>query len=160
MKGFSLLELLIYVAIFGMVVFVAGNMLVIILGGRDSVNARVEVLQNIRFASEKIRQFVYDSSSSTVSGVCPFNTLTAIVGSATTTVFVSNGALISSSTQSEPLTSNFVTATTSAPCFFTQIANPLPAKPTIQFNLTIKYNDNGNPELIFSDSVRSTISRR
>lgn len=161
MSGFSLLELLIYVSIFGGIVLVVSNVLVTILSGRDSTNSRYEVLQNLRFSSEKIRQLVYDSSSSTVSGTCPLNTLEVTISGVTTTVAIAGGALQTTSAgATSPLTSNLVTATTSASCMFTKISNPAPAPPTLQFELTISYNDNGNPELKFSDSFKTTVSQR
>ncbi|MBI2515226.1 hypothetical protein HYV91_03580 [Candidatus Wolfebacteria bacterium] len=160
-EGFSLLELLIYIAIFGGVVTVIATVLVAVLGGRDTGRARFEVLENSRIASEKIRQLVYDSSSSTVSGACPSNTLNVAIGNATSAVFLAGGVLrVSSSTITDSLTSDLVTAETTAPCLFTAIYNSPPAKPTIQFDLTIQYNDNGNPQLKFSDSIRTTVSQR
>lgn len=161
-KGFSLLELLIYIAIFGTVVLATANVLVTVFEGRDSTNARYEVLQNIRFASEKIRQLVYDTSSSTVSGVCPFNVLEVIIGGATTTVTINNGILQTvSGGNTNILTSNLVTATsTDGNCLFVKISNPLPAKPTLQFQFSISYNNNGNQQLKFSDSIKTTISQR
>lgn len=161
-KGFSLLELIIYVAIFGAVVLATTSVLVSVFEGRDSTNSRYEVMQNIRFASEKIRQLVYDASSFTVSGVCPFNVMEATIGAATTSAAISNGVLIlTSGGSSTPLIAESVTATsTSGSCLFAKISNPTPAKSTLQFQFTISYNDNGNQQLKFSDSVKTTISQR
>lgn len=161
-KGFSLLELLIYIAIFGTVVLATTNVLVTVFEGRDSTNARYEVTQNIRFASEKIRQLVYDASSFTVSGACPFNVLETTISGATTTVAINNGVLQTvSAGDTNALTSDLVTATsTSGNCVFIKISNPLPAKPTLQFQFAISYNDKGNQQLKFSDSIKTTISQR
>ncbi len=162
MKGFSLLELIIYVAVFGVVVLAATNILVIVFEGRDSTNSRYEVLQNIRFSSEKIRQLIYDASSFTISGSCPFNTLETTISGTTTTVAINNGILQTVSGGSvNNLTSDSVNATSSAGnCLFAKISNPAPAKSTLQFQFTISYNDNGNQQLKFSDSIKTTISQR
>lgn len=161
-KGFSLLELLIYIAIFGTVVLATTNVLVVVFEGRDSTNARYEVMQNIRFASEKIRQLVYDASSFTVSGACPFNVLEATISGATTTATINNGILqLVSGGDISALTSDLVTATsTNSGCLFAKISNPSPAKSTLQIQFTISYNDNGNRQLNFSNSVKTTISQR
>ncbi len=161
MKGFSLLELIIYVAVFGVVVLAATNILVVVFEGRDSTNSRYEVLQNIRFSSEKIRQLIYDSSSFTVSGSCPFNILETTISGTTTTVAINNGILQTvSGGNTNNLTSDSVSATSTGNCLFAKTSNPAPAKPTLQFQFTISYNDNGNQQLKFSDSIKTTISQR
>ena len=91
MGGFSLLELLVYVAIFGVVVMVVASMLVVILNSKDGTDAQLEVAQNLRFSSEKVRQLVYDAASSSVSGACPLNTLEVTIAGVTTTVAIANG---------------------------------------------------------------------
>lgn len=160
-RGFTLLELLIYISIFGVVVFIVANMLVVILGGKSSAESQFEVSQNLRFATEKVRQLVYDAASSTVSGSCPLNTLEVTIGGVTTTVAIAGGVLQTTSQgTTHSLTSNLVTASSSGGCLFTRIANSPPAKPTLQLQLTIRYNDRGDPTLIFSDSVHTTISQR
>ncbi|GEM_PF-3474232 len=160
-RGFSLFELLIYVAIFGGTILAISTVLITILAGRDSDNTRFEVLQNVRFVSQKVRQLVYDSTSSTVGGTCPFNTLQVMIEGVTSTIRVEDRALIfTSSGVTSSLTSGLVTATTSANCMFTAIYNPSPAKPTIQFDVVVAYNDNGNPELIFSNSLKTTVAGR
>ena len=159
--GFSLLEMLIYISIFGAVVLVIGSAFVMIFENRDSGAVRFEVVQNLRFASEKIRQLIYDASSFSVYGSCPLNTLEVTVGGVTTTVSVVNGALtLVSVGVADNLTSNLVTATTSESCLFTKIVNPSPASPSLQFRLMINYNDNGNLDLRFSDSFHTTVSQR
>ena len=162
MSGFSLLELIIYIAIFGTVVLATTSVLVTVFEGRDSTNSRYEVLQNIRFSSEKIRQLVYDASSFAVSGACPFNILETTIGSATTSVAINSGILtLTSGGSSTPLIAESVTATsTSGNCLFAKISNPAPAKSTLQMRFTISYNDNGNQQLKFSDEIKTTISQR
>lgn len=162
LRGFTLLELLIYVSIFGIIVFVVASMLVTILGGKDATDARIEVSQNVRFASEKIRQLMYDAATSTVTGACPSNTLEVNIAGVTTTVALANGALETTSQGVvNAITSNLVTATSEgATCIFTRVANTPPASPTLQLRFKIQYNNNGNPHTSFSESVRTTMSQR
>lgn len=160
-KGFSLLELLIYIAIFAGIVLTIGAVLVTILSGRDASNARFETHHNLRFAAEKIRQLVYDATSISTLGTCPLNTLRAVSGAVTTDVYASSGALtVNAGAGPEAITVSAVTVDTQASCMFAVTANPAPAKPTLQFDLRVRYNDNGDPASMFSDSVRTTVSRR
>ncbi len=160
-KGFTLLELLVYVAIFGVVVMVVASMLVVILNSKDGADAQFEVAQNLRFASEKVRQLVYDAASSSVSGTCPLNTLEVTIAGVTTTVAIASGVFRTTSQGvTDDLTSGLVTASTDASCLFTRIANASPAKPTLQLQFKISYNDHGDSQLQFFDSVKTTISQR
>ncbi len=161
LPGFSLLETLIYVAIFSVIMLAVTQAFLLLFESRNAGGAQFEVIQNLRFASEKVRQVVYDASSFTVSGTCPLNTLEAQVNGSTTTVSMVDGAMVlMADGTSERLTSTSVTATTTADCLFTAITNPSPAAPSLQFRLTIRYNDNGNPQLQFSDSFHTTMSQR
>ncbi|MEN9558702.1 MAG: hypothetical protein RL141_1071 [Candidatus Parcubacteria bacterium] len=159
--GFSLLETLIYVSIFSVIMLAVTQAFLLLFESRHTGGAQFEVIQNLRFASEKVRQVVYDASVMTTSGACPLNTLEALVNGSTTTVSIVNGAMmLAADGTSERLTSTSVTATTTADCLFTVITNPAPASPSLQFRLSIRYNDNGNPQLQFSDSFHTTISQR
>jgi len=160
-KGFSLLELIVYMAVFIVMVLMISNIIIAVFSGRDTSNSRIEVSQNLRFAAERIKQMVYDSSSFSVLGSCPLNTLEVTVSGSTTSISIAAGRLeeITSSTVAR-ITSDIVTATTSASCLFAKISNPSPAKPTLTVNLKINYNDGGNPQLQFSDEIRTTVSGR
>lgn len=155
------MELIIYMAVFVVVTLMISSIIIGVFSGRDTTASRIEVSQNLRFAAEKIKQLVYDSSSFSVLGGCPFNTLEVASGGSTTSISINAGVLeeITSSTVAQ-ITSNTVSATTSANCLFSKISNPEPAKPTLTVNLKINYNDEGKAQLQFSDEIRTTISGR
>ncbi len=157
-KGISLLELIIYIAIFSIVSLVMVEIFFIVLKGRDTANARFEVSWNIRFATEKIRQAVFDASSIALSGSCPLNTLDITAGSATSSFFISGNILkFSNASGTGDITTNKVIATTTPPdCLFSIISNSLPAKSTLQAKFKIVYNNEGG----VSESQQITISLR
>ncbi len=162
-KGFSLLELIIYVAIFSVVSLVMVQILLVVLRGKDLANARFEVSQNARFATEKIRQTVFDASSISVSGSCPFNTLnaTSAIGLATSSIFINSGVLrISDATSTDDITTGQVMATSTGGCLFTIVSGPAPAKDTLQTKIKIMYNNQGRSDLSESKTQEFTASLR
>lgn len=160
-KGVSLLELIIYVAIFSVVILTMSEIFFASIKGGDLASVRFDVSQNMRFATEKIRQAVFDASSISVSGTCPLNQLNITTGAATSSIFIDAGMLkISNINGTESITSDSVIATTTAECLFTVISNPAPAKPTLQAKLKIVYNSQGRTDLDVSDSQQITISLR
>lgn len=68
-KGFSLLELLIYVAVLSIVTVVVAQGFLILSKGRAQVEARNEVNNNLRFAVEKIKREVASATSLNVPAV-------------------------------------------------------------------------------------------
>lgn len=163
-KGVSLLELIIYVAIFSVIILVMSEIFFVSIKGKDLASVRFEVSQNMRFATEKIRQAVFDASAISVSGSCPLNILsaTSTIGNATSSIFIDNGILkISGGSGIESITSDSVIATTTpSDCLFTIINNPAPAKPTLQAKLKIVYNSQGRSDLDVGESQQITISLR
>lgn len=160
-KGFSLLELIIYVAIFSVISLVMVQIFLVVLRGRDLANARFEVSQNIRFATEKIRQSVFDASSISVSGSCPFNILNATSSAATSSLFLTSGVLqMSDASGTNDITTNKVIATSTGSCLFTIISNPAPAKDTLQTKIKIMYNNQGRSDLNMSQTQEITASLR
>src|SRR3989344_5795245 len=94
-KGISLLELIIYIAVFSVIAVVMIEIFFVTMRGRDLANARYEIASNLRFATEQIRQTVFDASAISVSGICPSNILnaTSAISSATSSFFISVNAL-------------------------------------------------------------------
>lgn len=85
-SGVSLLELLIYIAIFSIVVTVLASVFPVILRSRSTANARFEVQENMRFGLEKIQQAIVDSKfAEVVTSGCPRDILKVGDGLATTT---------------------------------------------------------------------------
>jgi Tfp pilus assembly protein FimT len=165
-RGTSLLELLIYLAIFSIMAVFLSGMFIAIARSRAVANARFEVQENLRFAVERIRQTVYDASIVDTSGACPTNVLSAGNGLATTTFQVTNGILEmreGNANSFYPLTSSLVLSTVpdiTSDCLFKKVSNAAPAKSTVQIWLKVGYNDLGRAELKWSDSARTTIVLR
>jgi len=164
-SGVSLLELLIYIAIFAILAVFLVSIFTVIIRSRATANARFDVEENLRFAVEKIQQSVFDSSLTLVNGSCPLTSLELRIGSATTTYQVSGGVLQIQEGSGNPFNavtaSNVVVSTPAdANCLFTKISNPSPAQSTIQLKIKVRYNDQGRDELKFSDSAQTTISLR
>lgn len=70
-KGFSLLELLIYIAVLSGLMVVISNAFISLSKGRGQAGARSEVNAAMRFAAERIKQDIKNASS-TIPIVAPF----------------------------------------------------------------------------------------
>ena len=160
-RGTSLLELIIYIAVLSVVALVMVNIFSVSIKSRDLINARFEVAQNLRFATEKIRQAVFDASSISTSGSCNSNTLNIITGASSSSVFIENNVLkmFENAATSSITTANAI-ATTTGSCLFTVVNNPFPAKQTLQVKIKMVYNSQGRSDLDIGDSTQMTISLR
>lgn len=171
-EGTSLLELVIYIAVFSTLAAFLVEVFLIVTRSRTIVNARFEVNENMRFSMEKIQQSIFDSSLALTGGSCPLNTLELCIGpspctgSATTTFRVSGGILQVQEGSGNPfndLTSSSTVIADSvdgSTCLFTKVFNYAPAKSTLQVKLKVSYNDQGKPELQHSDTAQVTMSLR
>ena len=116
-RGTSLLELIIYIAVLSVVALVMVNIFSVSIKSRDLTNARFEVSQNLRFATEKIRQAVFDTSSISTSGSCNSNTLNIITGASSSSVFIENNVLkMFENAATSSVTTTNVIATTTGSC--------------------------------------------
>jgi len=160
-RGTSLLELIIYIAVLSVVALVMVNIFSVSIKSRDLTNARFEVAQNLRFATEKIRQAVFDASSISISGSCPSNILDITTGASSSSVFIENNVLkMFENAATSSITTNNAIATTTGSCLFTVVNNPFPAKQTLQVKIKMVYNSQGRSDLDISDSTQMTISLR
>ena len=161
-KGISLLELIIYIAVFSVIAVVMIEIFFVSMRGRDLANARYEISSNLRFATEKVRQAVFDASSIKLLGTCQSNILEITTGTATSTFYIENGIFkFSSSTEISDITTNKIIATTTqSDCLFATSSNPFPAKTTLQMKIKMVYNSQGRSDLDISDSRQITVSLR
>ena|SRR3989344_4686656 len=160
-RGTSLLELIIYIAVLSVVALVMIEIFSVSIKSRDLTNARFEVAQNLRFATEKIRQAVFDASSISISGSCPSNILDITTGASSSSVFIENNVLkMFENAATSSITTNNAIATTTGSCLFTVVNNPFPAKQTLQVKIKMVYNSQGRSDLDISDSTQMTISLR
>lgn len=164
-KGFSLVEFMIYFMIFSAVAILLVNLFVSTARGRGQVQSRAEVQQNLRAAVLSMTQAIHRATG--VSGT-PGATLclTMTDTSKNPTQFDlsstvariaegSGGGACPPSGTPQALTGDKVEVTGLT---FTQIANPAPAKPTIKIDITIKYKDNGNPQLVYSQNLITSVA--
>ena len=160
-RGTSLLELIIYIAVLSVVALIMIEIFSVSIKSRDLTNARFEVAQNLRFATEKIRQAVFDASSISISGSCPSNILDITTGASSSSVFIENNVLkMFENAATSSITTNNAIATTTGSCLFTVVNNPFPAKQTLQVKIKMVYNSQGRSDLDISDSTQMTISLR
>lgn len=162
-KGFSLLELLIYIAILSGFLLVIVNLFFTVSSNSAREEVRAEVRQNLRFASDRITSEVR-SSKEIISATLPDggagNILDIKRSDGSTIRFgVLNGILQRTKNPGLPdevienVTTDNVTVSVS-PEIFNRIGN------TIQINLKIDYNDSGREDHKFFESVKTTASLR
>jgi len=160
-KGFSFLELIIYIAIFATFLMVVVSIFSIIVSSSAKEEARAEVKQNLRFALEKITDEIYAANDVTqpIADGTSGNVLALTVNGAPVQFSVSGGILQKTmGTTTENITSNKVIIDVSSD-IFKRIGN-VNAKPTIQIILKISYNDKGRPYYKFSQTIQTTVSLR
>lgn len=159
--GFSLLELLIYMAILAGFLMVVVNLFFMISSSSGREEARAEVQQNLRFALQQITSDIRSATAVSVpASGGEGNTLSITVGGVVASYTVSGGILQRTrGASTENITTDRVTVNSPsvAPFVFTRADNS-GARPTIQIVLEMSYNDNGRANYKFSDKVQTTVS--
>lgn len=162
-QGFSLLELLIYIAILSGLMLVVSDSFISLSKARGQAEARNEVNASIRFATERIRQDLKGASAVTTPVLgTPSTTLTATVAGVSIVYDTLAGQLRRKEGAASPVavsgTNVFVNVTT-----FTRLENynaPLNATTTaIQVAMTFSYNASST-DWKYSDTLRTTVSLR
>jgi len=163
-KGFSLLELLIYIGILAGFLTIAVNLFFMISVNSAKEEARIEVQQNLQFATSQItNEICFGESATTINNPlsgAPENILNYTVDSIITEFRVVDGVLKKTedlggpSENTKNITANNVTINTTGPNIFTRIGD------TIQINLEISYNNNGRPSHEFSQRIQTAVSPR
>ena len=162
-RGFTLLELLIYMVILSGLMVIVANSFISLSKGRGQSEARSEVHAAIRFASERIRQDIKGASVviTPVSGTSS-TTLQMTVSGTTVTYDVLAGQLRRKVDAASPVavtgTGIAVTALT-----FTRQENYnsvlLATTTAIGIAMTLRYNASST-DWSYSDSIRTTVSLR
>ncbi len=159
-RGFSLLELLIYMAILAGFLVVLVNLFFMISASSSREEARAEVRQNLRFAAQQITTDIRSAtaiSAPIVGG--EGNALNITVGGEDIAYAISGGVL---QRTRGAITENITTAKISvsnpsaAPFIFTRDNSGI--RPTVQIILEMSYNDNGRADYKFSDKLQTTAS--
>ena len=163
-KGFTLLELLIYVAILAVLMVGIASAFISFNRGRGQVEARSEVNSNLQFAIEKISHDLKFASSVTTPAAAgaSSNTLVLVLDGSNITYNVSSGQLkrqVNSETP-ETITSDKVTVATPT---FTRLENTNTVLPktviSIETNISVTYNSE-SPDYQYSESKKTTTALR
>lgn len=158
-KGFSLLELLIYMAILSSLLIIIVNLFFMISSNSAKEEARIEVQQNLQFAINEITNQM-NNYNTDISIITPVNSgdagnaLEITVDGLNIKYDVLSGALQKTiGASAENITSNNVIVDTTNP-IFKRING------TIQINLKMSYNDKGRPSYKYSNEIKTTISAK
>lgn len=156
-KGFSLLELIIYIAVLSSLLTITVNMFTMISSNSTKQYSRIEVQQNLQFSVNEITS-QFNNYNTGISIITPANNgetgniLELIIDGKNIKYDVSSGILqktIDSSTKN--ITSETVIIETINPIF-------KKINDTIQINLKISYNDRGKPSSKHTQEIKTTIS--
>ncbi len=166
-NGFTLLELLIYIAITSLVMLSVIQGLLILNRGRGVVSARSEVLANIRFAIEKMRQDIKKSTNIIIPETAGATSggLEVLVSGSTVRYCVVSLQLYRSVNSQCDETGELVIDPISAvdSLSFTRLenTNAILAKTTvsIEISLTMSYKS-ASPDWQYTGSGKTTVSTR
>lgn len=156
-QGIGLIELIIYIAIFGVVSMVLVSLFNNVIRSKAAADAKIEVNQNLRFVIDRITKEVQKSTSNPIVSVCSngLNTLTVSGG-----VFLVTGDILQLGTNDLTSSKVKVVDPGGGDCLFTLIDSASPVKKTVKINLKIDYNDLGRLYLKYSNSIKTTVSLR
>lgn len=162
-QGLGLIELIIYIAIFGFVSMVLVSLFNNVIRSKAAADAKIEVNQNLRFAIDRITKDIQRA---------------AAVNSPTVGASGSSLSLDMPGTSEDPLVfdvSSFVLRRTVAAGAATDLTSSKvrittlnfqhknsggAGKSTIIIDITMEYNDLGRPYLKYANSIKTTVSLR
>lgn len=162
-RGFSLLELLIYIAILAGLMVVISDAFISLSKGRGRAEARGEVNSAIRFAAERIKQDLKGASAVTTPILgTPSATLQATVSGVTVLYDVSGGQLRRTENAGSPVLVTGTNVTVDTPTF-TRLENynsVLQATTTaIQASMTFRYNASST-DWTYAATLRTAVDLR
>ena len=156
-RGFTLLEVLIYVTIFAIVLGFLSVILITTTRVEMRESAATEVTQQSSYVVQTIQRLVRESSQieSAISSDLVLRMATASKDK--TTISLSGGKIYlqeGSGGTSKPLTSDKVTVNSLS---FQKFSNP-PGKDVVEINITMTFNSS-NPQFAISKTLSSAIAR-
>lgn len=160
-RGFSLLELILYIAILSVMSVVLTASFLALTQGRTRSESRTDVNSNLRFAMDKITQDVTSATLVTVPALGTSSSLT-VIASSTVAYTVVSGVLQRSVDGGADQAITESTVSVDAPVFTrADNYNPVLAATTtsIQIQLTVRSRST-SPEGIYSATLKSTASLR
>ncbi len=163
-RGFSLLELLIYISVIGIIMLFISGIFLSLGQGRGRIEARATVDSNVRFVMEKIAQVLKGASTvTTPSGAgTATSSLVTTVGSDTITYDLSGGQVrrrVGSGAR-EPINSSEANVTALT---FTRLENTNTVLTTTVVTIEVKMDasySGGGSDRQYSTSKKKTISLR
>lgn len=166
-KGFSLFELLVYIAVLSVVSLTIVGIFIYITKGRGQSESKSEVNSNLRFAVEKITQDLRYASSVATPATASASSTTLVFdsGGSTITYCVAEGALrrqIGGSCDQNSATITSEAVTISGPVFTRfENTNAVLGKTvvSIKINLTASYNST-SPDWDYTETKTTTMSLR
>ena len=167
-KGFSLLEILIYVAIVSVITLSIGTVFVSLNKGQSKVDVKNEVNSNILFGLEKLKQDFLQATGVTVPATAgaTSSSLGLTISSSTTTYCAVTGRLrraqsgAACDANAEPITSDKVIVDS---LNFTRLenTNTVLGKTivSVQTSITVSYNSI-SPDMQYTETKQTTSSLR
>jgi type II secretory pathway component PulJ len=161
--GFSLLEVLLYVAIFAVVTTAIVGLAASVSRSNAAEEARAEVQQNLRFSLATVGEAVRRATGVTTppaGGTDPALQLTMADSTKNPTVFDVNQEVLRLAEgigAPQSLTSSRVRVTALS---FQHLANAAPAKPTVAVTMTVAFDDQGRPGYQYAKTEQTTVSLR
>ncbi|MBI3045933.1 MAG: type II secretion system protein [Candidatus Harrisonbacteria bacterium] len=159
MRGFSLLEVLIYTAIIGIVGSLFSGILLSVTRIQNQQNAAAEVNQQLNFVINNIQRLIRESSYIDIAAGAVTSTLTLKMRDSAkdpTIITVANGKVTLQQGGASPLelTTSAVTVDKLA---FLKITN-YPGHDSVQIDVTLSHNTS-NPQMQFTKSLTSAVAR-
>lgn len=161
-KGFSLMELLIYIAVLSIVMVAISNTFISISRGNGQSQAKTEVDSAIRFAGELLKQDIKNASTISVPATAgSSNSTLSLIRNGTVILYdVSTGVLRRKEGTNSPVNLTNSTISVGVPTF-TRIENTNTTfsvtNVAIKINMTFSYNSN-SPDWTYSTSLQTTVN--
>jgi len=158
--GFTLLELLIYVAIFAVITVLLANIFIALSKSNGQSNAKSEVDSAIRFSNQLLSQDLKNASAVSVPSSGSSNSLTLTRADTTIIYDISSGALRRKEGSADPVSLTNTNIVVGTPTF-TRIENTNAVFNTtnvsIKINMTFSYNSS-SPDWSYSASLQNTFN--
>lgn len=160
-RGFSLLEVLIYITILSGLMIITSNMFISLSKGSGQTSAKSEVDTSVRFASELLRQDLKNASTVSVPSLGTSSSTLTLVRNGVAIVYdVSSGVLRRKEGINSPVNITNPTVLVGTPVF-TRIENTnldfSSTNVAIKINMTFSYNGT-SPDWKYSTSFQTSVS--
>jgi Tfp pilus assembly protein PilW len=163
LRGFSLFELLIYIAILSGLMVIVSSSFLSLSKGRAQAQGRSEVQASIRFATERLRQDIKSASAVSVpSSGAASSTLSLLISGTTVTYDMATSTLRRKEGAATPvaITGNSVLVTVPSFSVISNYNSRLQATTTaVQILMTFMYNASST-DWTYSNTLRTSVTLR